>query len=120
MQTARRFIVALSYAAALWVAVSVAGALLDPTHAAFWSLSLMWSFLSTLLVAPALVLIFDASLDRKREEPHAGRTAAPAPASDSEDCSAPRSFVEDAAGAAYPVPDELGEQQTTPKTSRPD
>jgi hypothetical protein len=137
MQTARRLIVALSCAIVLWVFTSVAGALLDPAHAAFWSSSLMWSFLSTLLVAPALVMIFDTSLDRKAETPR--RTAAAQETTPvAEGRSAPRretswptpdrrrlsasqrSFVEDAAGAAYPIPEELGERQAAPENSRPD
>jgi hypothetical protein len=129
MQTARRLIVALSSAIVLWVFASAAGALLDPAHAAFWSSSLMWSFLSTLLVAPALVMIFDPSLARRDEAARPRRAAAQAPP---ENVSASRrdparfasdrrqSFVEDAAGAAYPVPDELGEQQSAPETTRPD
>jgi hypothetical protein len=132
MQTARRLIVALSSAIVLWVFASAAGALLDPAHAAFWSSSLMWSFLSTLLVAPALVMIFDPSLARRDEAARPRRAAAQASGAVPEDASASRrdparfasdrrqSFVEDAAGAAYPVPDELGEQQSAPETTRPD
>jgi hypothetical protein len=136
MQTARRLIVALSSAIVLWVFTSVAGALLDPAHAALWSSSLMWSLLSTLLVAPALVMVFDTSLARTAETPR--RVAAQEPTPVAEGRSAPqgetsrptsdrrrspasqRSFVENAAGAAYPLPDELGEQQTAPENSRPD
>lgn len=131
MQTARRLIVALSYAIVLWVFASAAGALLDPAHAAFWSSSLMWSFLSTLLVAPALVMIFDPSLAHGNEATGPRRTAAQASEAAPGSASASRrparfasdrqqSFVEDAAGAAYPVPDELGEQQSAPETTRPD
>lgn len=137
MQTARRLIVALSYTIVLWVFTSVAGALLDPAHAVFWSSSLMWSFLSTLLVAPALVMIFDTSLVRTAETPRQAAAAQePTPVADGR--SAPRretsrptsdhrrppasqrSFVEDAAGAAYPIPEELGERQTDPENARPD
>ncbi|MEF8939095.1 MAG: hypothetical protein V5A22_04555 [Salinivenus sp.] len=137
MQTARRLIVALSCTIVLWVFTSVAGALLDPTHAAFWSSSLMWSLLSTLLVAPALVMVFDTSLVRRTETPRRA-AAAQEPTPAAEGRSAPRretswptsdrrhpsasqrSFVENAAGAAYPIPEELGEQQTDPENSRPD
>jgi hypothetical protein len=142
MQSARRLIVALSCTIVLWVFTSVAGALLDPAHAAFWSSSLMWSFLSTLVVAPVLVMIFDASLTRRpRGRPRRGIAApepAPEPASASEGRSAPRGgtpqstsdrraptdarrpFVEDAAGAAHPVPEELGERPAASDTTRPD
>ena len=131
MQTARRLIVALSCTIVLWVFTSVAGALLDPAHAAFWSSSLMWSLLSTLLVAPALVMVFDTSLvgrtetPRRAAAPQEGRSAPQGetgrPTSDRRRPSASqRSFVENAAGAAYPIPEELGEQQTVAENSRPD
>lgn len=129
MQTARRLIVGFSCAIVLWVFASVAGALLDPAHAAFWSSSLMWSFLSTLLVAPALVMIFDPSLTHDSAATHPRRTAVAQARSASEGRStsdrpaladAQQSFVEDAAGAAHPVPDEPGEQRAAPAASRPD
>jgi hypothetical protein len=137
MQTARRLVAALSCTIVLWVFTSVAGALLDPAHAAFWSSSLMWSLLSTLLVAPALVIVFDTSLVRRTETPRRV-AAAQEPMSAAEGRSAPqgeagrptldrrrpsasqRSFVENAAGAAHPTPEELGEQQTTAENARPD
>jgi len=103
MQAVRRLIVAFSCAITGWVFTSVAGALLDPAHAAFWSTSLMWSFLSTLLVAPALVIMFDGTTQRR---PQASVSEAPSRRTDDRR-SAPEAtqpFVEDA-GAAYPVSD---------------
>jgi hypothetical protein len=136
MQTARRLVAALSCTIVLWVFTSAAGALLDPAHAAFWSSSLMWSLLSTLLVAPALVIVFDTSLVRRTETPRRvaaaqepmsaaeGRSApqgeAGRPTSDRRPSASQRSFVENAAGAAHPTPEELGEQQTTAEDARPD
>lgn len=136
MQTARRLVAALSCTIVLWVFTSVAGALLDLAHAAFWSSSLMWSLLSTLLVAPALVMVFDTSLVRRTEtprrvaaaqEPMSAAEGRPAPQGETSPASdrrrpsaSQRSFVENAAGAAYPTPEELGEQQTTAENARPD
>ena len=92
----------------------------------------MWSLLSTLLVAPALVMVFDTSLVRRTETPRraaaapqegrpAPRRETGRPTSDRRRPSASqRSFVENAAGAAYPIPEELGEQQTDPENARPD
>ena len=142
MQTARRLIVALSYSIVVWVFSSVAGALLDPAHAAFWSASLMWSFLSTLLVAPALVMIYDASTHATRQRRTAAAQApvsipddAPSPSREADAASRPAptpspaqrptpntshwSFVEDAS-AAYPVPEELEARPAAEDENRPE
>lgn len=142
MQTARRLIVALSYSIVVWVFASVAGALLDPAHAAFWSASLMWSFLSSLLVAPALVMIYDASTHTTRqrrtaaartpvstpdEEPTPPREAdaasrpapTPSPAQRPTPNTSHRSFVENAS-AAYPVSEEPGARPEAEDENRPE
>jgi len=112
MQAARRLIVAFSCVIAVWVLTSVVGALLDPAHAAFWSTSLMWSFLSTLLVAPALVIMFDGTSQRRRRPqpsvPEASSRRTDARPSRPE---ATQPFIEEA-GAAYPVSDGRDEAQT--------
>lgn len=77
----------------------------------------MWSLLSTLLVAPALVMIFDTSLVRPAEEP---RRETSRSASDRRPPASQQSFVENAAGAAYPIPEELGEQQRASEEPRSD
>jgi hypothetical protein len=109
MQVARRLIVAFSCVITVWVFASVAGALLDPAHAAFWSSSLMWSFLSTLLVAPALVIMFDRTWQRRRTPPSASASEASSRRA-AERRSRPETaqpFIE-GANAAYPVSDERG------------
>ena len=62
MKPIRQLLTAFSCAIALWVFGSVAGVMFDPIRAEFWSASLMWSFLASLLVAPALVVIYDPSI----------------------------------------------------------
>lgn len=107
MHITRRILTVLIYLVGLWALTSVAGAFLDPAHAEFWSASLMWSFLSSLLVAPALVMIYDASTgapNRSRSN-HTQSTKKKPPSSASTRTSSPRAekpFVEEAS-AAYPV-----------------
>lgn len=62
MQPIRHLLTALSFAIALWVVASVAGVVFDPIRAGFWSASLMWAFLASLMIAPALVVIYDSSI----------------------------------------------------------
>jgi len=54
-----------------WVLASFAGAMFDTVRADFWTTSLMWSLLTTLVLGPVLVLLSSQS---KTEEP-----AKPAP-----------------------------------------
>lgn len=57
MLQARRLIFALSTALAVWVLASFAGTMLDPARSAFWTSSLMWSLLTSLLLSPALLVV---------------------------------------------------------------
>jgi hypothetical protein len=57
MPYARRLIFVLSTALGGWVLASFAGAMLDPTRSAFWTSSLMWSLLTSLLLSPALLVV---------------------------------------------------------------
>ncbi len=116
MQTAQRILVVLGVLIGFWVLASVAGAFLDPAHPEFWSTSLMWSMLSSLLVAPALVMIYDASdqaSKRTRSRPSPQANATPQRASSTTQ----RPFVEET-GAAYPVSD--GVQRESEDDGRPD
>jgi hypothetical protein len=57
MLYARRLIFALSTALGVWVLVSFAGTMVGPAHSAFWTSSLMWSLLTSLLLSPALLVV---------------------------------------------------------------
>lgn len=57
MLHARRLIFALSTALAVWVLASFTGTMLDPAHPAFWTSSLMWSLLTSLLLSPTLLVL---------------------------------------------------------------
>ena len=57
MLYARRLIFALSTALGVWVLASFAGTMLDTAHSAFWTSSLMWSLLTSLLFSPALLVV---------------------------------------------------------------
>lgn len=61
MKQVRRLIIALSAFIGIWVLVSFVGAMVDSANASFWSGSLMWSLLSSLIVMPALVMVNHAS-----------------------------------------------------------
>lgn len=60
MKSIRRLIFYLASAVGVWLLVSFAGAMVDSGNAAFWSDSLMWALLSSLIVAPALLMVYDA------------------------------------------------------------
>ncbi len=67
MKQVRRLIIALSTFIGVWVLISFAGAMLDSANASFWSSSLMWSLLSSLIVMPALVMANHASTQASRK-----------------------------------------------------
>jgi len=113
MQTVRRLIIVFSCLICLWVFVSVGGLFLDPGRVEFWSSSLMWSLLSSLLVAPALVMAFTGSGgnthrsastsqgQRSRSQPtETRRDRSDSDNPQSQD--SPSSFFEES-GGAYPV-----------------
>lgn len=114
MQFTRRILTILIYLIGLWVLTSVAGAFLDPAHAEFWSANLMWSFLSSLLVAPALVMIYDAST-RAPNRSRSNRSRASKPATSPSDSgptssSTPEKPFVKGASAAYPVSNQTNER----------
>lgn len=93
---------------------SVAGIFFDPVRTAFWSSSLIWALLATLLLSPALVMLYDENLTEKRsahsessrqwnrtdQETESSRNAGVR--SSSLSFTDKRSFIE-SAEAAYPV-----------------
>jgi hypothetical protein len=70
MLHARRLIFALSTALAVWVLASFTGTMLDPARSAFWTSSLMWSLLTSLLLSPALLVL--AHYVRRTSTPERG------------------------------------------------
>jgi hypothetical protein len=109
MRLLRRLLVAISSGVGLWVLVSVAGNVFDPARAALWSTSLMWAFLASLLVAPALVVIFDDSLQptaSSSHRPSAAATPADAPAASDASADERKPFVGRKSGAHMMTPDE--------------
>ena len=60
MKNVRRLVFYVAAAVGVWLLVSFAGAMLDSANAAFWSDSLMWALLSSLVVAPALLMVHNA------------------------------------------------------------
>jgi hypothetical protein len=56
MLQARRLIFALSVGISIWVLGSFAGTMVDPAHSGFWTASLMWALLTSLLLSPALLV----------------------------------------------------------------
>jgi len=67
MKQVRRLILALSAFIGVWVLVSFGGAMIDSGNAAFWSNSLMWALLSSLIIMPALVVANHASTKASRK-----------------------------------------------------
>ena len=61
MKKVRRLILVLSGFIGAWMLASFAGVMFDSGNAAFWSTSLMWSLLSSLIIMPALVMVNHAS-----------------------------------------------------------
>jgi hypothetical protein len=68
MKQVRRLILALSAFIGVWVLVSFGGAMFDSANAAFWSSSLMWALLSSLIVMPALVMVNHASTQSAKKK----------------------------------------------------
>lgn len=114
MKQVRRLILALSGVIGVWVLVSFGGAMFDSGNAAFWSSSLMWALLSSLIVMPALVMVNHAS---SQAEKKAARQQA---TSETEQ----EPFIQeesDEARTLWPEPEQSAEwpsQQTTEEQDR--
>jgi hypothetical protein len=61
MKFIRKLIPLLGILMGLWVIGSFGGVMLNLSNAEFWTTSLMWSLLASLLVMPALVMVYHAS-----------------------------------------------------------
>jgi hypothetical protein len=118
MQTAQRILVVLGVLIGFWVLTSVAGAFFDPAHPEFWSASLMWSMLSSLLVAPALVMLYDAS-DPSSKQTRSGPSQQVDSTSARTSSTPPQPFVQET-GAAYPVSEESEADPEAENEGRPD
>lgn len=105
MKSIRRLIFYLASAVGVWLLVSFAGAMVDSGNAAFWSDSLMWALLSSLIVAPALLMVYDAFSTSQERSPQT-RTSSPSPSPRSEPA---RSEEEDETPF---VEEERGEMRT--------
>jgi hypothetical protein len=69
MKDIRRLILALSFLMGLWVIGSFAGVMLNLPTAEFWTTSLMWSLLSSVLVMPVLVVAHHLNVRAERTPP---------------------------------------------------
>ncbi len=58
----RRILTVLSILVVAWIATSIGGLVLDPGRVALWSTSLVGAFLASLLIVPALVMLYDETL----------------------------------------------------------
>jgi hypothetical protein len=61
MNTVRKLIPVLAGLVGLWVIGSFVGVMLNLSDADFWTTSLMWSLLTSLLVMPGLVVLHHAT-----------------------------------------------------------
>ena len=61
MKFIRKLIPILAGLLGLWVLGSFVGVMLNLSNAGFWTTSLMWSLLASLLVMPALVMVHHAT-----------------------------------------------------------
>jgi hypothetical protein len=116
MKQVRRLILALSTFIGAWVLVSFGGAMFDSANAAFWSSSLMWALLSSLIVMPALVMANHATTQASRKKKKARQQ--PTPETEQEP------FIQeesDEARTLWPEPEQNTEwpaQETTSEQER--
>lgn len=102
----KRFLTFALAAIGAWVLVSFAGTMLDTVRADFWTQSLMWSLLTTLVLGPLMIL---ASTRSSTPEPSINE---PVAASDEE---AP-AFIEDEADrmrTLWPNDEQTKEEKET-------
>jgi hypothetical protein len=104
MKTARQIILALSVVMGLWVIGSFVGVMFNVTNAGFWTTSLMWSLLASVLVMPALVVAHHAT--NRAERRAAERRAQPSPYTQS-----PFIREEEKEGALWPEADERSAEE---------
>jgi len=61
MKIARQIIIGLSVFIGFWVGLSFIGVMFDIGNAEFWTVSLMWGLLASVIVMPGLVIVHHAS-----------------------------------------------------------
>lgn len=71
MTVTRLFTLVLSFLMGLWVFGSFVGVMFNFDNAGFWTTSLMWSLLSSVLVMPVLVLVHHATVRAERRSTQA-------------------------------------------------
>ncbi len=64
MKTVRQLILGISFLMGFWVIVSFVGVMLNVSNPGFWTTSLMWSLLASVVVMPALVVAHHATTQR--------------------------------------------------------
>jgi hypothetical protein len=80
MKFIRKLIPILAGLLGLWVMGSFVGVMFNLSNADFWTTSLMWSLLASLLVMPALVMVYHATgTPRKAASDQEGRKGASSP-----------------------------------------
>lgn len=107
MNSVRRLIFYLASAVGAWLLLSFAGAMVDSGNAAFWSSSLMWALLSSLVLAPVLLMVNDVFSGSDEAE----STAPPSPSTEVDEQEPP--FVEDEPGELnklWPEPESKPDQ----------
>lgn len=108
MQPIRQLLTAFSFAIGLWLVVSVVGVMADPVRAGFWSASMMWALLASLMIAPALVMLYDPSVGTsERTETGSSESAAPDDAQ--------KSFVDDSRAAHVSDEPSSGAEESLPE-----
>lgn len=108
MRTVRQIILTLSFLMGLWVIGSFVGVMLNVSNPGFWTTSLMWSLLASVLVMPALVVAHHANTrraTRKAAEQRANQ--APPPQEDQP----PFVEEEEREGALWPEPENHSSQR---------
>jgi hypothetical protein len=84
----KRFLTYLSPVVAVWAFVSFVGVMLDPARANVWTQSLMWSLISSALLAPFFIFVTNSSSNTQSSPANASAERfddAPAPSQQTED-----------------------------------
>lgn len=95
MKAIRKLIPVLGILMGIWVIGSFGGVMLNLSDAEFWTTSLMWSLLASLLVMPALVVVYHVSSQPEKPTVEPTQTVNPAK-------QAPFVQEEDQEGALWP------------------
>jgi len=108
MKTVRQLIFALSALMGIWVIGSFLGVMFNTANAEFWTTSLMWSLLASVIVMPGLVVAHHANNRRARRK--AAKQQPEMAASPVEEQS-PFIDEEEQEGALWPEPENRSSQR---------